>query len=187
MSERAWHEKLMPDRIRKTCVTVIKTEPDKVLTNYLVEDWPTENGVTPFVKIDGRLFLIRREPTEGFQETENLADSFTEWIRQYEECRRAHIILRFNEEMQLRALSTWEYEEELRVEDIARHHQRTSGRSKEEEEEPKQEKKRGKKSQYDWSKLEGYIEQGLPLRDIAEKVGCSVAAVRHQVKKRNKK
>lgn len=175
------HERLLIPEVTEKCVIVSRVQPDKVLDNYLVVDWP-EQIEEIYVEVSNRVFRIRGEQKERFEKIEQLNVKISEWLNQFPLCQRVRITLRQNRELELCALSEDEYEKELQLEEAARGSMRRTPIVKEEKKD-----KPGKKPRYDWSKLEQYLEEGLNLCQIAKKMGCTPAAVRHQVKKREGK
>jgi len=186
--------RLGSEKIRKTCVIVTRCKPEELLEHWLVLDWIREkdNNNEAYIKTTGRTFSIKRLPEEGYIHKSDFAIELSMWVAKYKDSQRVRNTLRFNEDLELHALSDVEFQEEVRVETEARKHQEEKQKRAQQKLEVQDSlergsKKRGKKARFDWSTLADDIEQGLHVEQIAEKMGCSTAAVRLVAKKQGLK
>lgn len=177
-------EQLGSAKIRKTCTIVTRCVPAELLEHWLVMKWVKEDGSNEaYIKVTGRTFSIKRMPEEGYVHTSDYTVELGRWITEYGKSQRCRNTLRFDEQLDIYALSDEDYQEELEVESIARQHAKKEQEVDELLTRASTKKQRGKKEKYDWSSLSDHVEQGLYAEQIAEKVGCSTAAVRLQAKK----
>lgn len=177
-----WYETLMPEDLRRKMVTICRCKSDELPRLFLHRKWIDEKG-SAYIKIEGRMFTLRREPCDGFIETKRYTKELADWLSNLS-TRRVRSSLFFNERLEIRALTMDEYEADLKLEDVSL--MRNRNYRSEEQGDQKKEIRRGKKTRYDWTQLGKYLKENMTIDDIAKKIGCTQAAVRHQMKKRSK-